>query len=207
MTAFLSDTEVVMEGIFWNTHICTVIASNSFIVFMWLFNACVSCGEQEKNRGNSSGVIWCMWKGTDIILLPENLGWDTYICSHILGQEENTTCPLSIIQDYSESVLTLILQNCQPYAKWNTALLTDKNGFQNNGFILSSLVQTILRQVKLFLPSDNCGNNLFLFHAVSEVLKWVSCFCFISCHCTSIIFSLRSGVMCRSSATTWTGQF
>jgi hypothetical protein len=79
-----------------------------------------------------------MWKGTDIILLPENLGWSTYIQSPIVAQEENTTCSIPIIQDDSESVLTLILQNCQQFAQWDTALLTDKNGSKNNGFILSS---------------------------------------------------------------------
>jgi len=51
-----------------------------------------------------------MWKGTDIILLQENLGWSTYIQSHV-AQEENTTCPVPITEDDSESVLTLILQN------------------------------------------------------------------------------------------------
>jgi hypothetical protein len=76
-----------------------------------------------------------MWKGTDIILLPENLGWSTYIRSPIV---ENTTCSIPIIQDDSENVLTLILQNCQQFAQWDTALLTGKNGSENNGFILSS---------------------------------------------------------------------
>lgn len=53
-----------------------------------------------------------MWKGIDIVLLPENLRLGTYICSYIFGLEENTICPLSIIQDDSESILALILQNC-----------------------------------------------------------------------------------------------
>jgi hypothetical protein len=112
-----------------------------------------------------------MWKGTDIILLPENLGWSTYIRSHIVVQEEYTTCPIPIIQDVSESVLALILQNCQQFAQWDTALLTGKNGSQKNSFILSSRMQTILRQMRLFLPSDNCGNSLPLFHAVSPTSK------------------------------------
>ena len=39
---------------------------------------------------------------------------------------ENTTCSIPIIQDDNESVLTLILQNCQQFAQWDTALLTVK---------------------------------------------------------------------------------
>jgi len=48
---------------------------------------------------------------------------DKYIRSHIVAQEENTTFPIAIIQDDSESVLALILQNCQQFAQWYTALL------------------------------------------------------------------------------------
>jgi len=52
-----------------------------------------------------------MWKGADIILFPENLGWGTYIQSHIVAQEANTTCPVPIILDDSESDLALIFAN------------------------------------------------------------------------------------------------
>lgn len=156
--------------------------------YIWLFSACVSFGSREKILGSRSGIIWCLWKGTDIIFLPGNLGWSTYMRSHIVVHKENTTCPIPILQGDSESFLTLILQICP----LDTALLTGKNGSQNSGFILSSWVQTILRQMRLFLPSDNCGNSLPLFHTVSPISKWVSCFYFGQAVTAPVSYSVKN---------------
>jgi hypothetical protein len=55
-----------------------------------------------------------------MIFLSENLGWSAHVQSRIV-QEENTTCPMSIIQDDSEGVEALILQNSQQFAQGGTA--------------------------------------------------------------------------------------